>query len=144
MGENEPGWYNVGDGQLRYKDGEDWTDQYRDIDSAAGTSDVGPHGSPSQGAPAAQVTRSVRSTKLVGLVSGIAALIILAAIGVYFVALRSLPSTVSWAPSASAMVPGGVLTVSGVVNPAESGRLIRECAHSTRAVAADASVCRHG
>jgi hypothetical protein len=49
-------------------------------------------------------------------------LVILAAIGVYFMAFRSLPTTVSWTPSASAITPGSDLTVSGRITPAEGGR----------------------
>lgn len=37
----EPRWYYVGHGQLRYKDSTGWTDQYCDIDDPAGTSDAG-------------------------------------------------------------------------------------------------------
>jgi len=65
-----------------------------------------------------------RSRKLGPLIAGAAVLVILAAIGVYYVAFRSLPTTVSWAPSVSAIAPGGELTVSGRVTPAESGRLV--------------------
>jgi len=66
----------------------------------------------------------VRSKKMVRLIAGAAVLIILAAIGVYYVAFRSLPTTVSWAPSVSAIAPGGELTIAGRVTPAESGRLV--------------------
>ena len=31
MGQDPPGWYYVGNGQLRYKFGDFWTDQYRTI-----------------------------------------------------------------------------------------------------------------
>jgi hypothetical protein len=48
----------------------------------------------------------------------------LAVIGVYFVAFRSLPTTVSWAPSVSAMVSGDDLTVSGQITPANGGRQV--------------------
>ena len=40
MREGEPGWFYVGNGQLRYKDGAGWTDRYEDIDGDATTSDV--------------------------------------------------------------------------------------------------------
>ena len=43
------------------------------------------------------VTEHRRSRKLVPLIAGAAVLVILAAIGVYYVAFRSLPTTVSWA-----------------------------------------------
>jgi len=69
-------------------------------------------------------TEHRRSRKLVPLIASAAVLVILAAIGVYYVAFRSLPTTVSWAPSVSAIAPGGELTVSGRVTPAESGRLV--------------------
>jgi hypothetical protein len=69
-------------------------------------------------------TKKVRSKKVVALVSGGAILVILVAMGVYYVAFRSLPTTVSWAPSVSAIAPGGDLTVSGRVTPTESGRQI--------------------
>jgi hypothetical protein len=71
-----------------------------------------------------QRTEHVRSTKMVPLIAGAAVLIILAAIGVYYAAFRSLPTTVSWAPSVSAIAPGVDLIVSGRVTPAESGRLV--------------------
>jgi len=29
MGADEPGWHYVGSGQLRYMDGDGWTDQYK-------------------------------------------------------------------------------------------------------------------
>ncbi len=32
MGQDPPGWYYVGNGQLRYKFGDFWTDQYKTID----------------------------------------------------------------------------------------------------------------
>lgn len=32
MGEDKPGWYYVGTGQLRYHDGDGWTDQYKPIE----------------------------------------------------------------------------------------------------------------
>jgi hypothetical protein len=46
MRDGEPGWFYVGNGQLRYKDSDGWTDQYQDIDGPAKTSDVGPSASP--------------------------------------------------------------------------------------------------
>ena len=52
------------------------------------------------------------------------ALIILAVIGVYFVGFRSLPTTVSWVPSVSAMASGGDLTVTGQITPANGGRQV--------------------
>jgi hypothetical protein len=69
-------------------------------------------------------TEHRRSKKTVPLIASAAMLVILAAIGVYYVAFRSLPTTVSWAPSVSAIAPGGELTVAGRVAPAESGRLV--------------------
>jgi hypothetical protein len=50
--------------------------------------------------------------------------VILAAIGVYFAAFLSLPTTVSWAPSVSALVSGDDLTVSGQITPANGGRQV--------------------
>jgi len=32
MGVDKPGWYYVGNGQLRYMDADGWTDQYKKID----------------------------------------------------------------------------------------------------------------
>jgi hypothetical protein len=83
---------------------------------------VGPQAPPSQPSPDVPVTKSVASRKLVSIIAGVVVVIILSAIGVYYVAIRSLPTNVSWAPSASAIAPGGDLTVSGKVTPAESGR----------------------
>ena len=74
-------------------------------------------------APEAQVTQQVRP-KVFPLIAGAAVLVLLAAIGVYYVAFRSLPTTVSWAPSVSAIAPGGDLTVSGRVTPPERGRRV--------------------
>ena len=74
-------------------------------------------------APEAQVTRQVRS-KVVPLIAGAAVLVILAAVGVYYVAFRSLPTTVSWTPSVSAIAPGGDLTISCRVTPPVSRRRV--------------------
>ena len=57
--------------------------------------------------PVSRVPEHRRSKKLVPLIASAAVLVILAAIGVYYVAFRSLPTTVSWAPSVSAIAPGG-------------------------------------
>ena len=74
--------------------------------------------------PEDKATEGGRSKKLVALIAGAAVLVILASIGVYYVAFRPLPTTVSWAPSVSALAPGGDLTISGRVIPAEIGRLV--------------------
>jgi len=75
----------------------------------------------------------VRSRKLIALIAGATVLVILAAIGVYFVAFRSLPTTVSWAPSVSVIAPGDEITVAGRVTPAEGGRKVSiESAPSTQ------------
>ena len=71
----------------------------------------------------ASKTEPWRSRKLVAIIAS-TALIILAAIGVYFVGFRSLPTTVSWAPSVSAMASGGDLTVTGQITPANGGRQV--------------------
>jgi hypothetical protein len=56
MGQDPPGWYYVGNGQLRYKFGDFWTDQYKTIgysEQAVPTANLGssnpvpPHTSPS-------------------------------------------------------------------------------------------------
>ena len=75
-------------------------------------------------APESSTTKRPRSRKLIALIAGAAVLVIVAAIGVYFVAFRSLATTVSWAPSVSAMASGGDLTVSGQVMPGNSGRKV--------------------
>lgn len=75
-------------------------------------------------APEVHATEHGRSKRLVALIAGAALLVLLAAIGVYYVAFRPLPTTVSWAPSVSAIAPGGELTISGRVTPAEIGRLV--------------------
>ena len=46
MRDGESGWFYVGNGELRYKDSDGWTDQYQDIDGPAKTSDVEPPASP--------------------------------------------------------------------------------------------------
>ena len=75
-------------------------------------------------APEASKTEPRYSRKLVAIIASTALVVILAAIGVYYVAFRSLPTTVSWAPSVSAIAPGSELAVSGRVTPAESGRQV--------------------
>jgi hypothetical protein len=75
-------------------------------------------------APEASKTEPRQSRKLVAIIASTALVVILAAIGVYFVAFRSLPTTVSWTPSVSAMVSGDNLTVSGQIRPVGSGRQV--------------------
>jgi len=75
-------------------------------------------------APEASKTERPRSRKLVAVIAGTVLAVILAATGVYFVAFRSLPTTVSWAPSVSAMASGDNLTVSGQIRPVGSGRQV--------------------
>jgi hypothetical protein len=75
-------------------------------------------------APEVSKTEPRRSRKLVAIIASTASVVILAAIGVYFVAFRPLPTTVSWAPSVSAMVSGDNLTVSGQIMPVGSGRKV--------------------
>ena len=74
--------------------------------------------------PVTAAAERPRSRKHVGLVAGVA-VVVLAAIGVYYAVFRSVPTTVSWSPSASAITPGSDLTVSGQITPAESGRQLR-------------------
>jgi hypothetical protein len=74
--------------------------------------------------PEASTTERPWSRKVVAIIAGTALTVILAATGVYYVAIRALPSTVSWAPSVSAIAPGSDLAVSGWVTPAESGRQV--------------------
>lgn len=73
-------------------------------------------------APMASKTGLRRSRKFVAIIASAALVVILAAIGVYFAAFRSLPTTVSWAPSVSIVLPGDDLTVSGQITPAVPGR----------------------
>jgi hypothetical protein len=75
-------------------------------------------------APEASEAEPRRSRKLVAIVASAALVVALAAIGVYFVAFRSLPTTVSWAPSVSALASGDNLTVSGQIKPVGSGRQV--------------------
>jgi hypothetical protein len=75
-------------------------------------------------APEASKTSPRRSRKLVAIIASTALVVMLAAIGVYFVAFRSLPTTVSWAPSVSTMTSGGDLTVTGQITPANGGRQV--------------------
>jgi archaellum component FlaG (FlaF/FlaG flagellin family) len=72
----------------------------------------------------ASKTSPRHSRKLVAIIASTALVVTLAAIGVYFVAFRSLPTTVSWAPSVSAMASGDNLTVSGQIRPVGSGRQV--------------------
>jgi len=76
------------------------------------------------GSPESPATGPPHSRTLVALISGAAVVVILAAVGVYYVAFRSLTTTVSWAPSVSAMASGGDLTVAGQVTPADGGRKV--------------------
>lgn len=66
MAQDPPGWYYVGNGQLRYKFGDFWTDQYKTIDHSEGSvstesieaSDPAPaHPSPSVGMPRLRTPR---------------------------------------------------------------------------------------
>jgi hypothetical protein len=118
--EGEPGWFYVGNGQLRYKDGQSWTDQYRDIDQIPAPQ---PMLSPSSAPESSGVHRG-RSTNHVALFTGSALIVVLAAIGIYLLGFRPLPTAVSWAQSVSAIAPGDYLTISGQVTPAERGRQI--------------------
>lgn len=74
--------------------------------------------------PEALATERAHSRRPAAIFAGAIVLVMLAVIGVHYVAFRSLPTTVSWAPSASAIAPGGALTVTGRVTPAESGRQV--------------------
>jgi len=61
MLDGEPGWFYVGNGELRYKDSDGWTDRYQDIDGPAKTSDVEPSTSPNApGSGIAEVGRGSR------------------------------------------------------------------------------------
>ena len=51
VGEAEPRWFYIGNGQLRKKDSDGWTDEYRDVDGPKKTSAVGPDASPDHLAP---------------------------------------------------------------------------------------------
>jgi hypothetical protein len=42
MRDGEPGWFYVGNGQLRYKDSDGWTEQYEDLDGPPKTAPVEP------------------------------------------------------------------------------------------------------
>ncbi|MDQ1535758.1 MAG: hypothetical protein QOE58_151, partial [Actinomycetota bacterium] len=120
MHEDEPGWFYVGNGQLRFKDGDNWTDQYHELDK--------PKADPTEkndtSTPEAPLPERSRLGKRIVLLGSAAVVVILVAVGVYFVALRPLPTSVAWASSVSGIAPGGYLTVSGVVTPAEKGRQI--------------------
>jgi hypothetical protein len=83
--------------------------------------------------PQASATERRHSVKRLALVGGAALVAILAVLGVYLVAFRSLPTTVSWATSASAIAQGRDLTVSGQITPSESGRhVVLQSASSAR------------
>lgn len=73
-------------------------------------------------ASGASKTEPWRSRKPVAIIA--TALVILAAIGVYFVGFRSLPTTVSWAPSVSAIAAGDDLTIAGQITPANPDRQV--------------------
>jgi hypothetical protein len=73
---------------------------------------------------AALTTDRRRFRKLAAIVAGTALVLTLAATGVYYVAFRSRPTTVSWTPSVSTMASGGDLTVSGQIRPVARGRQV--------------------
>lgn len=124
MPTQEPGWFDVGKGRLRYWDGESWTDQYKGIDVAPKASYARPIASrSSRRATKAPVAKTVPSTKLVA-AGGVATMIIVSALGGFLTSLRSMPTTVSWVPAVSVVAPGGDLAVSGQVTPAGSGRRV--------------------
>jgi hypothetical protein len=77
-----------------------------------------------RGTPEASKPGLRRSRKLVAIIAGMALVVMLAAAGVYFAAFRSLATTVSWAPSVSAIAKGGDLTVTGQITPANGGRQV--------------------
>jgi len=79
MREAESGWYYVGHGQLRYKDGHGWTDRYQDLDKDGGhpprhSAPVGPDddGQPAaKGSPRGRIPRrhaTIRVVVLTGLI----------------------------------------------------------------------------
>ena len=74
--------------------------------------------------PEASKRERPRSRTLAAIIAGTAMAVLLAAIGVYVAAFHPLSTTVSWAPSGTAIAPGGDLTVSGRVTPAKMGRQI--------------------
>jgi len=120
VSETEPGWFYVGNGQLRFKDGNEWTDEYRDIDQKP---DPTPTESQSPD-PEASASDRPRSKKRAALIAS-AGMVAMAATGVYFLALRPLPTAVSWTQSVSAIARGDYLTISGQITPAVSGRQIQ-------------------
>src|SRR5665647_1738586 len=75
-------------------------------------------------APEVSKTEAQHSRKLVAIIASTALVVTLAVIGVYLVAFRSLPTTVSWAPSVSAIAKGGDLSVTGQITPADGGRKV--------------------
>jgi hypothetical protein len=77
-----------------------------------------------RGNPDLSATEAPPPGNHVALIAGAALAAILAVLGVYLVAFRSLPTTVSWEPSVSAIAKGGDLTVTGQITPAESGRKV--------------------
>lgn len=78
-----------------------------------------------RGKPDSSITEAPRLGKGTAIIAGAALAAILAVLGVYLVAFRSLPTTVSWSPSASAIAKGGDLTVTGQITPADSGRKVQ-------------------
>jgi hypothetical protein len=79
---------------------------------------------PQLNTPGASEAEPRRSRKLVVIIAGTALVVTLAVIGVYVVGFRSLPTTVSWAPSVSAIASGDNLTVSGQIRPVGSDRQV--------------------
>jgi hypothetical protein len=61
MLDGEPGWFYVGNGELRYKDSDGWTDRYQDIDGPAKTSDGEPPTSPN--APGSGIAKEGRGSR---------------------------------------------------------------------------------
>lgn len=64
MPEQQPGWFYVGNGQLRYKDGTGWTDQYQDLDGPKRASEAEPPASPDVPAQAVAKVPRVRGKRI--------------------------------------------------------------------------------
>ena len=115
MGAEEPRWYYVGDGQLRLKEGENWTDEYQKIESrrAAVPSQVlGAESVPQEPLPGAKSS----SRTLVWLVT---CAVLILVVGTGAAAAKGSLNLGSLKPNLSASAPNAV-TVSAQRAPSTS------------------------
>lgn len=117
MAEDEPRWYYVGNGELRLKDADGWTEQYKTIESPlAKTMQTDPTAQPDPEQPD-QVARTGRRRGLGRLVG--AALVMIAGVGAAFTTgVLQLPGSMNASVDrdANGFAVGGPVAPGGPVN----------------------------